>query len=95
MKAYKASVGTFTELLGINKEHGKAYFQRAQAHQKLNNLDGAMEDYEHSILIDTENYKAYYNAGGVSFLKKDYEKAIKLFTKSIGIKSDCGDAYND
>ena len=67
----------------------------AQAHQKLNNLDAAIDDYDHAILMDAKNYKAYYNAGGVNFLKKDYEKAIKLFTKAIGIKPDFGDAYND
>ena len=91
---FKGAVKTFTTLIGKEKT-GKALFQRARAHQGLMDYAKAEEDYDEALKVDPSNEKVPYNYGTLKFLQKDYDGAIKMFSKAISIKNDFAFAYND
>ena len=62
----------------IRKHRGMAYFS-------MNNLDAALEDFEQSIQADTKAFRSYYYKGIVYSIKKEYQKAIDCYTKSLDI----------
>ncbi|MCQ2589397.1 MAG: tetratricopeptide repeat protein [Treponema sp.] len=62
----------------IRKHRGMAYFS-------MNNFAEALNDFNISIEMAPTAYRTYYYAGIVHSIKKDYEKAIECFTKSLEI----------
>lgn len=91
---FKDAVLTFTALLALEKS-AKAHYQRALSYQKDANLEKAEEDYEEAMKLDAKNEMIPYNYGVLKFTQKDYEGAIKQFTKAIAVKPDFVFAYND
>eukprot|EP01031_Cornospumella_fuschlensis_P035724 gene35724-43328_t len=60
-------------------------FQRALAYERLNKIDGAIDDYSTVIRINPKYAPAYFNRGGLYKLKKDYAKAIDDLNMAVNL----------
>ena len=59
------------------------YFQRALAHERLNEIDKAISDYTSCIRIRNDCAEAYFNRSGLSRLKGKLQSAIADMDKAV------------
>ena len=62
----------------ILKHRGMAYFAQ-------NDFENALCDFKKSFEFDKNSFRSAYYVGIVLSIKKDYEEAVKWFTKSLEI----------
>ena len=60
----------------IRKHRGMAFFA-------MNNLDGALEDFQKSIDADPKAFRSYYYKGIVYSIQKKYNEAIECYNHSL------------
>ena len=65
------------------EEDARDYVNRGQAHQELENLDAAMEDFVRATQLEPENGNAHYLLGECYRNKKEYSDALEAYTKAI------------
>lgn len=68
---------------------------RGAANSMLGNFSKAVDDLNNAINIDSTNYKPYFYFGRVYLIQGFYLSAIKYFNKSISLKNNDPDLYDD
>jgi tetratricopeptide (TPR) repeat protein len=61
--------------------------------QQLNDLDGALADYNKVLMLNPENIYTYYNRAVIYHILEDYRSAIADYTKAIALFPDFAGAY--
>jgi tetratricopeptide (TPR) repeat protein len=64
---------------------------RGSVWRKKGDMDKALEDFTLASKYDPESSDAFYYAGYIWFVRQNYTKAIKCFSKAIAIKDDKAD----
>lgn len=77
-----------------NEVVDKIFNSAVQDHQK-NQLESAKNSYEQILKIDPNNFKTTFLLGSLFLQTKNFEKAEKLLSKAVELKSDYADAYNN
>lgn len=73
-----------------------SYYERANAKEKLNRYEEAINDYIQAIRINPDYADAFYNLGNLRLNKmEDYEGAVYDFSNAIRVKPDYSLAWND
>ena len=67
---------------------GWALFYRGLVWKKKGDLDKALKDFMLSVRYYRENDDAFCQAGYIWFMRQEYKKAIKWFSKAIAIRGD-------
>lgn len=84
----------FKAALRIHPNSEEALYIYAYHLQNTNRIDQAIEQYQKLLTINPINKFAYYNLGYIYLVyKKDFNKSIYNFTKSIEIDSTYAEAY--
>lgn len=71
------------------------YYKRGGIRQDHLDFQGAVNDYDKSLILDPENHKIYYNRGLAKMDLQLLHGAIADFSKSITINPDNPYAYNN
>ena len=91
----QAQLDHSNELLASNPKDIKALNTRATLKIQLDDIDGAIKDFDKVIKLDSKNIKAYNNRGITKARLKDNKGAIKDFDKVISLEPDNIRAYNN
>jgi tetratricopeptide (TPR) repeat protein len=61
--------------------------------RKMGELDKALDDFKLAAKYDPRDDDAFYQAGSIYFLREDYNKAIKWFSKAIKLRDSSADNW--
>jgi len=94
-KQWDTSLVYFNRVLEINPLDYVSLFDRGVSKSHLKDFNGAQQDIEKAMQIDTASkYIGYNNLGFFLDLeKKEYQKALESFNKSIALSPDFAYAY--
>jgi Tfp pilus assembly protein PilF len=81
----KGAIAVFDQAAELDRGNATVYFYRAIAHEKLGEIDEAVNDYTAVILLRGSLREAYYNRGTIYLNKKDYKLAVSDFDMAINI----------
>ncbi len=70
-----------------------SYYKRANCKTTLGKTQEAIADLENSLRLNSQNYAANFNLGGLYFDSKNYEKAVLFYEKAVSINISSDDAY--
>ncbi len=87
------SVTDFTKALERNPKNAGAYFNRANAYDKLGKFDLAIADYTKVIELEPRPLMAYVNRGYAYRNMKLYDQAIRDFSKAIEMEPKMAPIY--
>jgi len=84
----------YANTLRVNPNHDQARYARAMLFQDLGQYDEAIEEYQAVIAKNSSCDQCQYNLGAIYLeVKKDYQKAIELFSKAIELNPNYIEAY--
>ncbi len=92
-KVWNNSMTLWNDVIEKGDGVALAYGSRGSAKQALNDLDGAMKDYNKAIEINPKSHRAYNHRGVVKSTLKDFEGAILDYSKAIESKPKFGLAF--
>lgn len=91
---YEGAIARFNialtqSIVPIQMVHPAAiYFYRGISYYFMSDLDRAIADYNHAIILQPRDDVAYYNRGNVYYFKGNYERAIADYDQAIKLKSE-------
>lgn len=96
----------YNEVLELNPEHERAYFQRAQANRRLGDTDQAMHDFDQAIdyaqqqnnqdILSRARYQAYsylVYRGAEAIDEERYSEAVELLNRALNYDDQNERAY--
>lgn len=83
----KDAVGRFTKATDTWPPLAAGYLERGLAHRNLNEMDLAMQDFEHAIDVNPNLTEAYTALGSIYRQQGDLNRAVKEFTLAINLGS--------
>ena len=89
---YEEAIKHFDRALQIYSQLPDAYLERGNAHRTLGDMEGAVADFQAALDLNSQLAPAQNGLGMIYLERKDINKALEAFTKSIGI-SPTVDAY--
>jgi tetratricopeptide (TPR) repeat protein len=91
---WKDAITRYDDILNNDPNVYMAYYNRAVAKKGVNDLYGALADYNRAIEL-YPNERIYDNRGNVKYDLKDYQGAMNDYTKSIEVQANNYAAYNN
>lgn len=91
-KEYNRAIVDFTIALEIDPRI-EGFIVRANAKRKIDDLEGALNDYDEAINMDTSNAVLYNNRGNIKDELKRVLDAIKDYDNAIRLDSSYTNAY--
>lgn len=91
-KDYKPAIEDFNKSISINPT-SQALYERGRIYEIHGFNQEAVNDYEHSIAIDSNYYKSYLNIGVLLSKQGDQKTAIPYFQKAIQANPEYDLAY--
>lgn len=88
-----ARLESLMALLEEDKNDGFLLFAIAKEYESANDIEKALEYYEHLRSIDPEYVGLYYHLGGLYSEIEESEKAMNIYTKGIEIASRMHDLH--
>lgn len=89
------SITLFTDLIQKDPEHGHPYLIRGITWYQQGKMELALTDYNHSILRDTTDAKAFANRASVRGIKGDYAGALRDANRALRIEPGYASAINN
>ncbi|HNW69529.1 MAG TPA: tetratricopeptide repeat protein [Bacteroidales bacterium] len=77
------------------KEDFQYYNNRGRIRYSVKDLNGALEDFNKSIALDSNNFAAYNNRGAIQQHMGNLKKALSDFDKAISLNPNFEDAINN
>lgn len=90
---YVAAIDDFDKAISYDKTNSEVFFVRAYTKFLIDDLEGAMMDYERVIELDPTSFKAYINIGNILGSLGYGEQAIEKFNTAIKLQPDNPDGY--
>ena len=94
---YKPALAACNREINSGRHRGHAlaqyYLARAYWYDRSDNPDGALQDYNRAIKVDTNNAETYYFRADYFMRKKDFDRAIADYTQSVRIESNFAPGY--
>lgn len=82
---YALALEYLNEALHLMPDHSMAYYYRASAKEHLNDIKGAITDYNILIHFDPTMNEAFFNRGMLRYKLEDYSGAIEDFTTLLSM----------
>ena len=96
----RRQVSACTKLIAVDPKHRKAYDNRCQAYNQLEQYDKALADCDMAIKLTPSTASPYNNRGVTHEMRGDYEAALKDYDKAVelnprfaGAFANRGDVY--
>lgn len=80
---YEKAIQFYTIATDARRDFTNAYNDRASCKRALNDLSGAIADYERALITDSSNAVILNNLGSALRLNKSYDKAIAYYTMAL------------
>lgn len=62
---FEAAIEDYTQAIGLNPRHCRAYYNRAFSHDRLGQYEEAVADYSRALRIEPANATALHNRGSL------------------------------
>lgn len=82
------------QALRLNPGSALIHNNLGSVHERMGDLDLAVENYGAAIRLDPGYFQAFYNRAHAYMAKRDYLAAIADYARAIDLRSDFADAYN-
>jgi len=86
-KNYAKAIHSYENALRYDKSYYRSYYNRAILYKTNNELSRAKVDYQQAIFFHPYHFKSYMNLGSVLTKLDEDKKAIKIYTKALGLSS--------
>jgi len=93
VKEYALACNYFVKCTTINPQHAESYYYLGKAYEGMGRLKDAVYSYNTCTGLQPENTRYYNNLGRVLYLSKQFQEAIKVFSKAIEIDPGFYEAY--
>ena len=90
---HEGATKLLTKAIELNPNFDKAYYNRGNAYQHLQQYERAIKDYDKAIHLNSVLSEAYSNRGNAYQHLKQYGRAVQDYTKCIEIKPNDVKAY--
>lgn len=90
---YKGAIKYFTQVLQIDSQSDRAYYNRGMARFKLGDNQGAKADFTQALEINRSYAEAYLSRGTVQRKLGSYQQAIQDFTQALQLKPNEAQTY--
>lgn len=87
------AVNYATRSIELDSDNPEAFFIRAWAYQKLNEIDLAIENYKQCLRLDRHHFGALNNLGSANYQKGNYREALLDLYMAIAVDTDPGRSY--
>jgi tetratricopeptide (TPR) repeat protein/S1-C subfamily serine protease len=92
----RLAIQLFTKAIQLNSKYEYAYFMRAMTYEQIKEFQKSLSDYDKAILLDSQNFSAYYNRANLKAGKLgDVPGAIVDYNQAIIINPRFSEAYNN
>jgi Tfp pilus assembly protein PilF len=92
-KTYGEAVAQFTHAIDIAPDFGKAFFNRAQAHRRLGDLDAALADYRQGLSLETQDAAAQFAFGEFLVALRRPQEALEPLQRAATLRPDWPHAH--
>jgi tetratricopeptide (TPR) repeat protein len=92
-RKYDDAKTSFSRAIDVNSNYDDAYFARALAHRRLNQMDEAVADYAAVMRLKPDRAAAYYNRGLIYSDLGDPERALADFNLYVRLKPSDPDGF--
>jgi len=96
LEKYSEAIEDFDKAIEIDPNDMASFIDRAKAKQKLNDIDGAIADYNHIISVENSGEQveaAFYYLGLIAYYKQEYEKSVEYYSKLIELAPNDYEAF--
>jgi lipoprotein NlpI len=83
------------QALRLNPGSALIHNNLGSVHERMGDLDLAVENYGAAVRLDPGYFQAFYNRAHAYMAKQDYLAAIADYDRAIGLRSDFADAYSN
>lgn len=90
---WKDSFTLFTDVIKKNPEVAYAYNNRGIAKKTVGDYNGAVEDFNNAIHLDTMSSIFFNNRGTVLAIQKKFQSALADFNHAVALKDNYHEAY--
>jgi tetratricopeptide (TPR) repeat protein len=95
-KKFLLAIGSLKSAIEGGYQDARAYFYLANAYVANQDYDKALDQYKYALEAANDpvlQASVYFNMGYVNDLKKDYKKAVDLFSKAYTVNTNLHQAY--
>lgn len=85
--------GTAVEIPEPDRDYTEALFFRGLTRKLLGDYQGALQDFDEAIRLNSKDPEAYNNRGNIRMLFGDYPRAIEDYSQAIRLNEDYAIAY--
>lgn len=93
VRKYNDAITQFTTALQLDPNYYKSYVGRATAHERLQQYQEAVEDYERALVFMENDEEIYFLLGRAYYYNGDYGAALAKLNTAISKKNNYLDAY--
>ena len=87
--AYAEAVADFSEAIGLRPEYGEAFHNRGVAKWRMEDLAGALADFDESVTLgQVELWRAYKVRGDLKAEMGQLDEALADYRRSLAIRPD-------
>ena len=90
---YEDAIEQYTQAIQIEPENGKTYEERAQAYQKIIDIEKAANDYRIAAVLGVNSAENFLAAAQLFFTLDDMQQASETISKAIEQKTKFHEAY--
>lgn len=91
LKDYRNAVASYSTTISYYSEYkdlSNLYYWRGQCKYELDEFDGAISDFNSAINYDSQKADIYWDRGRAWVIKKEYQKALDDYKKSLSFYQD-------
>lgn len=93
-KKFTEAVEQFTQVLEIQPDNIDAFTQRANAYEKLGELDKAVQDLDKAVALNEKDYFSFFKAGRIYYAIGEYESALDRLKSAVNIRKNYTEALS-
>jgi protein O-mannosyl-transferase len=93
VSVWKNEIALWNHVLKLDPKNYYAYYGRGVELEKINNIHGALDDYDNAIKFNPEYPRPYNNRGVIRMAQNDLEGADEDFRKSIELNPAYAEAH--
>jgi len=84
---YKDGIEQFSKAIEISPNYADAYIERANAYEKINELNKAADDYNRALVFENKTPEVYYGAARINYKLGNFKEAKDYINKSLELRS--------
>jgi len=92
-KQYDDALSALDQAIEGNPRFAEAFYNRGLTHFFMNDLDLAIEDFDHSLELGFDDVLLYRNRGNAYSRKGDVERALSDYAQAIALEPENGGVY--